>query len=135
MCRNTPVHLDTTKDDVYEARGSRLSNPGQNLQASSSDTSNIIGKCKIYKSNGQYNQLAEEKALTKEKTASWIKREELETFMPRLSTDGLSKTNVANESDLVKLWNANPDLYQRGDRNLGAYDPSQNLIAIFSFAN
>lgn len=49
--------------------------------------------------------------------------------------NSFSEKMIPNENDLVKLWKENPNLYQNKDQRMGAYDPAQNIIALFSGAN
>lgn len=76
------------------------------------------------------------KYINKKRTSEWLQNLPAGPLLPMGVTISKSSfPNVPNENDLVKLWNENPTLYQNQGQRMGAYDPAQNIIALFSGAN
>ena len=73
--------------------------------------------------------------LDKKNTTALLKRAAVQFRLRNKSNNGISLSRILNESDLVKLKNANPEYYQKKEQYAGAYDAGENAIHIFSAGN
>lgn len=72
--------------------------------------------------------------MKKSKATAFLQSAGVRFPMEAKKSNGLLNIKIPDESDLVKLWNAHPSMYQ-GDEHIGAFDPNKNLIALFNGAN
>lgn len=127
-----PLELNTTKNGVEanvitsaysKAEGGRTDNAWFRKQVQE-------GRL-VYVDRGRAASVL---GLSKEKAATLLKDAGVQFPMTSKKRNGISSIRIPDERDLVKLREENPSLYQ-GDRHIGAYDPAQNLIALFNGAN